>query len=63
MFGGVGVSRWRDGVDHEAANVTEYRNQGTPRDALWGNGGGRTVETQAGGLAVLRAYWELSQLQ
>ncbi|KAH6900472.1 glycosyl hydrolase family 76-domain-containing protein [Thelonectria olida] len=110
-----------DGIDHNAANTTDYRNQGTPEDDTWGGnhpwipgtggwtafeaasgqqqvvrglkeaqeiddeyikqgisehkagepkqsqqdpntrGRGRTVETQVGGLALLRAYWELSQ--
>ncbi|KAF4462252.1 glycosyl hydrolase [Fusarium albosuccineum] len=102
-----------DGIDHNAENTTDYRNQGTPDDETWGGrhrwlpgtgrwtvleepdsdqqvlgftdtlagrnaggsskganpqrqdpnkrGRGRTVETQVGGLALLRAYWELSQ--
>lgn len=84
-----------DGIDHNAANTTDYRNQGTPEDDTWGGnrpwipgtgrwavpepasgqqelrrrgvqdpntrGRGRTVETQIGGLALLRAYWEISQ--
>ncbi|KAI5467528.1 glycosyl hydrolase family 76-domain-containing protein [Mariannaea sp. PMI_226] len=104
-----------DGIDHSAANATDYRNQGTPVDEMWGEtrpwtpgsehwrmlesasgqqkllqqsdkdqddtsdlendgaknrqsrqdpnarGRGRTLETQLGGLALLRAYWELSQ--
>ncbi|TWU76336.1 hypothetical protein ED733_006036 [Metarhizium rileyi] len=35
--------------------------QDKPRDPN-DRGRGRTVETQAGGLALIRAYWELSQL-
>ncbi|KAF7552465.1 hypothetical protein G7Z17_g4328 [Cylindrodendrum hubeiense] len=104
-----------DGINHDAENTTDYRNQGTPEDDTWGGlhrwlpgtgrwsvldpgtgqkvlggikenqdmrdrseygeprqdkrslqdpnerGRGRTVETQVGGLALLRAYWELSQ--
>ncbi|PTB66001.1 glycoside hydrolase family 76 protein [Trichoderma citrinoviride] len=73
-----------DGIDHNAANTTDYRNRGTPQDDIWGResrwlpgsrkrgkrpwprdandrGRGRTVETQVGGLAVLRAYWDISQ--
>ncbi|KAJ4263618.1 hypothetical protein NW762_006441 [Fusarium torreyae] len=102
-----------DGIDHDAENATDYRNQGTPDDDTWGGrhrwlpgtgrwsplesnpeqqvmnnvkdtilprngersprrvgsqrqdpnkrGRGRTVETQVGGIALLRAYWELSQ--
>ncbi|TFB02575.1 hypothetical protein CCMA1212_005028 [Trichoderma ghanense] len=103
-----------DGIDHDAANTTDYRNQGTPLDDTWGResrwlpgsgeqglgkqvaapqlgytnteldimdikkkspagrkkrqagdandrGRGRTVETQVGGLAVLRAYWDIWQ--
>ncbi|KAH7156484.1 hypothetical protein EDB81DRAFT_787192 [Dactylonectria macrodidyma] len=104
-----------DGINHNAENTTDYRNQGTPEDETWGGlhrwlpgtgrwtvgdpgtsqqvlggfkeagsggdrplsgetrqskrhlqdpnerGRGRTVETQAGGLALLRAYWELSR--
>jgi hypothetical protein len=123
-----------DGIDHDAENTTDYRNEGTPLDAVWGSGDrwlpgrrrgqgegaggdggiarqarqqvpkqtmaehllnpasrmrpgqfavgaedpshrlheandkdpnsrgrGRTVETQMGGLALLRAYWEVSQ--
>ena len=86
----VNAPRSDDGIDHFAANKTDYRNEGTPRNNLWGvqyvfvpgggnataetgseqykasgdpnsRGRGRTVETQAGGLAVLRAYWEISQ--
>ncbi|KJZ76143.1 hypothetical protein HIM_04599 [Hirsutella minnesotensis 3608] len=114
-FGRVVVSRFTDGINHNAYNVTDYRNQGTPQNAIWGQGNrwvpgsrsmkmacvddfmnpvsdhrelgdmriwgleakempkreddpnnrgrGRTVETQAGGLALLRAYYELSQLR
>jgi hypothetical protein len=113
LFGNVTVSRSKDGIDHSAANRTDYRNQGTPDDDIWGGrwvpgsggpsrtgndgkslpysdaggelrtralgvrtaaghsrravgdpndrGRGRTVETQNGGLALLRAYWEMSQ--
>lgn len=102
-----------DGIDHNAENTTDYRNQGTPDDETWGGrhrwipgtgrwtasepesdepilksgveaqtpmnkrdssreagskkqdpnnrGRGRTVETQVGGLTLLRAFWELSQ--
>ncbi|KAM0669853.1 hypothetical protein ACQRIU_000248 [Beauveria bassiana] len=86
----VNAARSADGIDHFAANKTDYRNEGTPRNQLWGvddgfvpgggnattsvgtqfsagssdpnsRGRGRTVETQAGGLALLRAYWEISQ--
>lgn len=87
----VNAARSADGIDHFAANKTDYRNEGTPRNAVWGvqdvfvpgggnatagassqtssadsgdpnsRGRGRTVETQAGGLALLRAYWEISQ--
>ncbi|KAF7561363.1 hypothetical protein G7046_g2781 [Stylonectria norvegica] len=111
------VSLDNDGIDHDAANTTDYRNQGTPEDATWGEnhrwlpgtggwnvlkgdgvlrtesqqqvlpstegqgkagerpptsgtksrkdandrGLGRTMETQVGGLALLRAYWEMTQ--
>lgn len=116
MFGEALVSKADDGIDHEAPNTTDYRNEGTPRDSVWGpgyvflpgrkvdmdsgdglvsmdqeqlvlqsrrrdgrlstrevrdriipmkdpneRGRGRSVETQMSGLAVLRAYWELSQ--
>ncbi|KAK0391878.1 hypothetical protein NLU13_1376 [Sarocladium strictum] len=116
MFGETLVSEANDGINHAASNTTDYRNQGTPRDDIWGQdfiffpgdrdrtasggasvsmgkeqvafqprhrasrphsqladdstdpwrdpnerGRGRSVETQMGGLAVLRAYWELSQ--
>ncbi|KAF4447427.1 hypothetical protein F53441_9038 [Fusarium austroafricanum] len=102
-----------DGINHNAENATDYRNQGTPDDETWGGlhrwvpgtghwsplksesdqhvmdnvkeelrprtggyssrevrsqgqdpnerGRGRTVETQVGGIALLRAYWELSR--
>ncbi|XP_044719764.1 glycosyl hydrolase family 76 protein [Hirsutella rhossiliensis] len=93
VFSQPAVSKFTDGIDHEAPNATDYRNEGTPRDAVWGKnhrvpdearawgkstdkrstdkrdddpnnrGRGRTVETQAGGLALLRAYWEISQQQ
>ncbi|KAF4505550.1 hypothetical protein G6O67_007485 [Ophiocordyceps sinensis] len=118
VFSRLAVSKFTDGIDHVAPNSTDYRNEGTPHDAVWGGSGkwepgpykmrltcqdestqparshrvpdeanrspekrdddsnkspekrdddpnnrgrGRTVETQAGGLALLRAYWELSQ--
>ncbi|KAL6887705.1 glycoside hydrolase family 76 protein [Trichoderma longibrachiatum] len=112
----ISVSPQSDGIDHDAANTTDYRNHGTPVDDTWGRtsrwlpgpqkggldkqvvarqlankdedtdmdvmqsmrkssvqrkkrqstdpndrGRGRTVETQVGGLAVLRAYWDVSQ--
>ncbi|KAM3566806.1 hypothetical protein ARSEF4850_000224 [Beauveria asiatica] len=86
----VNAARSADGIDHFAANKTDYRNEGTPQNQRWGvddvfvpgggnattnvgtqfsagsgdansRGRGRTVETQAGGLALLRAYWEISQ--
>ncbi|KAL6877086.1 Six-hairpin glycosidase [Trichoderma novae-zelandiae] len=110
----IDASPQSDGIDHNAANTTDYRNQGTPLDDVWGResrwlpgprkggldeqvvaqqpdytdtdmavmdsmgesqagkrrprprdpnhrGRGRTVETQVGGLAVLRAYWDISQ--
>ncbi|KAF5027709.1 hypothetical protein F66182_193 [Fusarium sp. NRRL 66182] len=100
-----------DGINHDTENATDYRNQGTPDDEMWGGrrwlpgtgrwspfepkseqqvmgnirealfrdgkgssprvgsqrrdpnnrGRGRTIETQVGGIALLRAYWELSQ--
>ncbi|KAI9172226.1 glycosyl hydrolase [Paramyrothecium foliicola] len=115
VSGAMLVSEDNDGIDHKAENTTDYRNDGTPRNEVWGKGDkwtpgsgnqasrddrlhiqpafgqwalrqgdvtkqttggmkpitqttdpndrgrGRTVETQAGGLAVLRAYWEISQ--
>lgn len=88
LFGDVSKPRSDDGINHFAANVTDYRNEGTPQDNVWGfakfvpgggnatamaqnrrpsggdpndRGRGRTVETQAGGLALLKAYWEISQ--
>jgi hypothetical protein len=116
MFGETTVSEANDGIDHEAPNTTDYRNEGTPRDDTWGRGykylpgdrghtasddrialmdqeqdvfhprrqvpqrsaqkagestlprrdpnergRGRSVETQMSGVALLRAYWELSQ--
>lgn len=108
VFSRRSVSVLADGIDHEAPNATDYRNEGTPQGAVWGassrwvpgahmtrcqdqstrpvadqrmpdearaggedtekrdgdpnsRGRGRTVETQAGGLALLRAYWEISQ--
>ncbi|KAM0258488.1 hypothetical protein ACHAQJ_003827 [Trichoderma viride] len=108
LFGNIDVSPERDGIDHDAANTTDYRNQGTPKDEIWGpstrwlpgtrkgalekqatselgqnnmdtvesmeklmgkphqsdpndRGRGRTVETQVGGVALLRAYWDISQ--
>lgn len=102
LFGNMDVSPDGDGIDHNATNTTDYRNQGTPKDDVWGRtarwlpgtkkhavpkldqqdvdlseaeipmrrphpsdpndrGRGRTVETQVGGLALLRAYWEISQ--
>ncbi|OTA04576.1 hypothetical protein A9Z42_0051650 [Trichoderma parareesei] len=112
----IAVSPQGDGIDHDAANTTDYRNHGTPQDDIWGRvsrwlpgpqkggldkqvvarhlestdtdmdmnmmesvtkspagrqmprstdpndrGRGRTVETQVGGLALLRAYWDVSQ--
>jgi hypothetical protein len=111
LFGNIDVSPERDGIDHDAANTTDYRNQGTPKDEIWGRsarwlpgtrkgglekqatpglsqkninmmleseeilmgkphqsdpndrGRGRTVETQVGGVALLRAYWDISQSQ
>lgn len=86
----VNAARSADGIDHFAPNKTDYRDEGTPRNQLWGiqnvfvpgggnatanagnnkaagsgdpnsRGRGRTVETQIGGLALLRAYWEVSQ--
>uniref|UniRef100_A0A8H7NMQ6 Glycosyl hydrolase n=1 Tax=Bionectria ochroleuca TaxID=29856 RepID=A0A8H7NMQ6_BIOOC len=114
LFNNTVVTRGGDGIDHSAENVTDYRNQGTPNDEIWGQdtqwlpgsgrwmpgepnpiidqsgsntdqqvlsrlsgrakrvpdpltdpnsrGRGRTGETQIGGLALLRAFWELSQL-
>lgn len=118
LFGETSVSKAGDGIDHEAANMTDYRNEGTPQDNVWGQGfqfrpgdmgqpgivggelasmeeeqlvmhsrhraprsqtrqsdaraasprdpnergRGRSVETQMSGLALLRAYWELSQV-
>lgn len=115
LYGGAGTTKKNDGID-EKQNATDYRNEGTPSNELWGTGDswmpggvqvqdvsevdlvaadaligdgqetlhdlsafatreyhrraddpndrgrGRTVETQAGGLTLLRAYWELSQL-
>ncbi|KAH6608921.1 glycoside hydrolase family 76 protein [Trichoderma cornu-damae] len=100
LFGDADDSRdGGDGIDHDAANTTDYRNRGTPEDDVWGRGAswqpgpqqarpdqnhqqrletpamakprgksdpndggrGRTVETQVGGVAVLRAYWEMSR--
>lgn len=126
LFHNVLVTSENDGIDHHAANTTDYRNRGTPEDSTWGrhkswqpgSGGGsseaghhdlfqhddennvqqalgriddagpmrrgkmnveprradrpekedpnarglgRTLETQIGGLALLRAYWEMSQ--
>ncbi|KAL7793219.1 glycoside hydrolase family 76 protein [Trichoderma ceciliae] len=108
LFGNMDVSPERDGIDHKAANTTDYRNQGTPKDDVWSRsarwqpgtrkgglekqatpelkphqmdvresaeilnakphksdpnrrGRGRTVETQVGGVALLRAYWDISQ--
>ncbi|KAF5002893.1 hypothetical protein FGRMN_54 [Fusarium graminum] len=117
MWWGAGIFDARvtlstDGIDHEAENATDYRNQGTPDDKTWGErqrwlpgtgllspleseldqhvmnnarealprigrgstpgvkprqqdpndrGRGRTVETQVGGIALLRAYWEISR--
>lgn len=86
LFGDQNVSRSSDGINHFAPNTTDYRNEGTPQNQLWGQarfvpgggnatqntghgsggdpndrGRGRTVETQVGGLAVLKAYWEVSQ--
>ena len=113
----VVVTKDDDGIDHDASDKTDYRNEGTPEDTTWGKnhkwvpgtggwnnlrddsrmdmgpdqhilsdssrknsahdepgsreandrrdpnerGRGRTVETQAGGLALLRAYWDISQ--
>lgn len=111
IFGNPLISTDEDGINHSAENTTDYRNEGTPRDGVWGRregwspevaqperddgfemrmeseqqrlevsssprrssprsrskdpnerGRGRTVETQVGGLALLRAYWELSRL-
>ncbi|KAG9258164.1 glycosyl hydrolase family 76-domain-containing protein [Emericellopsis atlantica] len=111
LFGNVMATKSSDGIDHDAANTTDYRDEGTPVDRIWGRepwspgsegvlrrqgaatiqentnvrekvlsrirtlagrppkegndpnarGRGRTVETQMGGLAVLRAYWVLSR--
>jgi hypothetical protein len=88
LYNNVNVQRYDDGINHFAENKTDYRNEGTPRNELWGvqerfipgggnateqtehrapsgdpndRGRGRTVETQTGGLALLRAYWEVSQ--
>lgn len=88
LYNQVNVPRSDDGIDHFAPNTTDYRNEGTPQNALWGEqerfipgggnataqaagrapsgdpndrGRGRTVETQTGGLSLLRAYWEVSQ--
>lgn len=114
IFPAAAVSESNDGVPHDAANVTDYRNYGLPDDGVWAElgqnrlwtpGGGkqavsavvpdpaqqvfryrsrmapqgtalmnkrqdppidpnsrgrnRTVETQQGGLALLRALWEI----
>lgn len=104
LFGNIYIFPESDGIDHDAANTTDYRNQGTPKDEVWGRsarwlpgswkgglekqvapeldykkmetpmgkgrprpsdpndrGRGRTVETQVGGVALLRAYWDISQ--
>ncbi|PHH85080.1 hypothetical protein CDD83_921 [Cordyceps sp. RAO-2017] len=105
LFGDAVPTEANDGINHRAVNATDYRNHGTPQDAVWGpesrwvpgdggtlasppgrvadpdekplplwgraaadrrrdpndRGRGRTVETQAGGVALLRAYWELSR--
>lgn len=87
IFGDVNAQRSSDDINHFAANTTDYRNEGTPKNKIWGNvqfipgggnatagtrgkaasgdpndrGRGRTVETQAGGLSLLKAYWEVSQ--
>ncbi|KAI6782362.1 uncharacterized protein J7T54_008448 [Emericellopsis cladophorae] len=113
LFGNVVANKNSDGIDHDAANTTDYRDEGTPVDRIWGwepwspgsegvprrqgaatiqentnvgekvlsririrtlagrpskegndpnaRGRGRTIETQMGGLAVLRAYWVLSR--
>lgn len=85
VFGNLVLSKSQDRINHNAANTTDYRNEGTPVDDVWGRtqwlpggqqgrvskraadpndrGRGRTVETQIGGLALLRAYWEMSQSQ
>ncbi|KAK5992553.1 hypothetical protein PT974_05966 [Cladobotryum mycophilum] len=99
IFGDIAVPESQDGIDHAAANTTDYRNRGTPVNDKWGrnstwqpnarngdvrdrdsavlkvnskypmmethkdpndHGRGRTVETQVGGVALLRAYWELA---
>lgn len=121
IFPNVEVTLDNDGIDHSAANTTDYRNQGTPEDDIWGDeskwvpgsgglgrpdldvddvyhadsqqhvlggtkepghfssmkqpigleagakdpndrGRGRRVETQIGGLALLRAYWEMAHI-
>lgn len=89
IFGDIKPPRNRDGINHFAANTTDYRNEGTPQNSIWGEdrfvpgggnatqsssgssaasgdpndrGRGRTVETHTGGLSLLRAYWEVSQL-
>lgn len=116
IFNQFDATQQTDGINHTSPNTTDYRNQGTPLDFVWGlnatwqpgskssislcqdlllgpnpnlrigvspelhvdlqtllgrrdkprdpndRGRGRTVETQTGGLALIRAYWELSQL-
>ena len=121
LFNNTTVSEDHDGIDHNCENTTDYRNEGTPEDNVWGQscrwlpgsggvvranthkddlfsshigekvmggprkpnglggiqmpsepnkadskdpnnrGRGRTVETQVGGLELLRAYWEMSR--
>lgn len=36
LFPGFAASEADDGVDHASVNNTDYRNRGTPQDALWG---------------------------
>lgn len=51
----------RNHHNHRSRNETEDRRaRGVEEADLNDRGRGRTVETQAGGLAVLRAYWEIS---
>lgn len=52
--GGVSLT---SGANSQVSLGAPHERAGDPND----RGRGRTVETQAGGLALLRAYWELSQ--
>lgn len=66
-YGVPNTQEWRGGDATDDANTTTPTTRPPSRDAMKSGdpndrGKGRTVETQGGGLAIMRAAWEFSNL-